>query len=176
MQEYHDKVIRSDNWQLDYGTTGRAAVVLVLGTSGSGKSTWIKSLPKDNLAVISPDDMRVEFTGDMNDKTKDSEIYEEVNKRAIAAINGGKQVVIDSTNLQKDRRRNFLSAVRSAIPDANIQYKLMPLNPALAKQRIASDIAAGISRANVPDSTIDRHSGLYKQMLEDIKTEGMISY
>jgi hypothetical protein len=53
-------------------------VILPLGTSGSGKSTWIKSLPADKYVVISPDEMRVEFTGDMNDKSKDNEIYEEV--------------------------------------------------------------------------------------------------
>jgi predicted kinase len=43
-------------------------IILPLGTSGSGKSTWINSLPADRYVVISPDEMRVEFTGDMNDK------------------------------------------------------------------------------------------------------------
>ena len=62
------------------------------------------------------------------------------------------------------------------MPDANIQFKLMPLDPALAKQRIAADIAAGVARANVPDSTIDRHAALYGQMLEDIKHEGMTAF
>ena len=67
-------------------------VILTIGTSGSGKSTWIESLPKNKYTVISPDEMRIEFTGDVNDKSRDSEIYEEVKKRAIEAINKGKQV------------------------------------------------------------------------------------
>ena len=35
-------------------------LILPIGTSGSGKSTFIKSLPQENLVVIEPDAMRVE--------------------------------------------------------------------------------------------------------------------
>src|SRR5690606_34059504 len=151
-------------------------VILPIGTSGSGKSTFIKSLPQENLVVIEPDAMRVEFTGDMNDKSKDKEIYEEAAKRAIAAIKRGKHVVFDTTNLTKDKRLPFIEAIKKAIPDATIQYKLMELNPELAKQRIKADIAAGKNRANVPDATIDRHAESYKQMLEDIKSEPISNF
>lgn len=157
-------------------TNVKADVILPIGTSGSGKSTFIKSLPQENLVVISPDDMRVEFTGDINNKSKDKEIYEEAAKRAVAAIQQGKQVVFDTTNLTKDKRRPFIEAIKKAIPNANIQYKLMELNPELAKQRIKAQIARGENRANVSDETIDRHAESYKQMLEDIKSEGITNY
>ena len=157
---------------LDLGITeNKANVIIPIGTSGSGKSTFIKSLPQENLVVIEPDAMRVEFTGDMNNKSKDKEIYEEAAKRAVQAIKQGKQVVFDTTNLTKDKRLSFIEAIKKEIPNANIQYKLMELNPELAKQRIKADIAAGKNRANVPDATIDRHAESYKQMLEDIKSE-----
>jgi predicted kinase/LysM repeat protein len=151
-------------------------VILPLGISGSGKSTWISSLPNDTYFVISPDEMRIEFTGNINDKSKDAEIYEEVKKRTIDAVNKGKQVIIDSTNLQKDRRRDFINAIKNAIPDISIQYKLMPLNANISKQRIKAQIEKGENRANVPDSTIDRHVLLYKEMLNDIKEEAMTSF
>jgi predicted kinase len=154
----------------------KADVILPIGTSGSGKSTFIKSLPQENLVVISPDDMRVEFTGDINDKSKDKDIYIEAAKRAIEAIKNGKQVVFDTTNLTKEKRRPFIEAIKKAIPTANIQYKLMELNPELAKQRIKEQIARGENRANVSDETIDRHAASYKQMLEDIKSEGITQY
>ena len=157
-------------------TNAKADVILPIGTSGSGKSTFIKSLPQENLVVISPDDMRVEFTGDINNKSKDKEIYEEAAKRAVAAIQQGKQVVFDTTNLTKDKRRPFIEAIKKAIPNANIQYKLMELNPELAKQRIKAQIARGENRANVSDENIDRQAGTYKQMLEDIKSEGITNY
>lgn len=155
---------------------GPKRIILPLGTSGSGKSTWIKSLPKDTYIVISPDEMRVEFTGNMNDKSKDTEIYEEVKKRAIEAVNNGKQVIIDSTNLQKERRRDFINAVKDAIPDVSLEYKLMPLNPTLAKQRIRTQIERGENRADVPETTIDRHAKLYKEMLKDIKEEPLTPF
>ena len=151
-------------------------VILPIGTSGSGKSTFIKSLPQENLVVIEPDAMRVEFTGDMNDKSKDKEIYIEAANRAIQAIKQGKQVVFDTTNLTRDKRLPFIEAIKKAIPTANIQYKLMELNPELAKQRIKSQLARGENRANVSDETIDRHAASYKQMLEDIKSEPISNF
>lgn len=159
---------RSDEKQK---TNSNPDVILPIGTSGSGKSTFIKSLPQENLVVIEPDAMRVEFTGDMNDKSKDKEIYIEAANRAIQAIKNGKQVVFDTTNLTKDKRLPFIEAIKKVIPTANIQYKLMELNPELAKQRIKAQLARGENRANVSDSTIDRHAESYKQMLEDIKNE-----
>jgi predicted kinase len=157
-------------------TSSKPDVILPIGTSGSGKSTFIKSLPQENLVVISPDDMRVEFTGNINDKSKDKEIYAESANRAIKAIKEGKQVVFDTTNLTKEKRRPFIEAIKKALPNANIQYKLMPLDAELAKQRIKAQIARGENRANVSDETIDRHAKSYKQMLEDIKSEGIINY
>jgi predicted kinase len=157
-------------------TSVKPNVILPIGTSGSGKSTFIKSLPQENLVIISPDDMRVEFTGDINNKSKDKEIYTEAAKRAIQAVKNGKQVVFDTTNLTKDKRVPFIEAITKAIPTANIQYKLMELNPELAKQRIKAQIAKGENRANVSDENIDRQAGTYKQMLEDIKSEGITNY
>lgn len=151
-------------------------VILPIGTSGSGKSTFIKSLPQENLVVIEPDAMRVEFTGNMNDKSKDKEIYIEAANRAIQAIKQGKQVVFDTTNLTKDKRLPFIEAIKKAIPTANIQYKLMELNPELAKQRIKAQLERGENRAAVSDETIDRHAASYKQMLEDIKNEPITEY
>lgn len=151
-------------------------VILPIGTSGSGKSTFIKSLPQKDLVVIEPDAMRVEFTGDINNKSKDKEIYEEAAKRAVKAIKQGKQVVFDTTNLTKDKRLPFIEAIKKALPNANIQYKLMELNPELAKQRIKAQIARGENRANVSDATIDRHAESYKQMLKDIKSEPISNF
>jgi predicted kinase len=126
-------------------TSVKPDVILPIGTSGSGKSTFIKSLPQENLVVISPDDMRVEFTGDINNKSKDKEIYIEAANRAVQAIKQGKQVVFDTTNLTKDKRLPFIEAIKKAIPTANIQYKLMPLDAELAKQRIKAQLNRTVS-------------------------------
>jgi predicted kinase len=159
-----------------YLDTKQPDVILPIGTSGSGKSTFIKSLPQENLVIIEPDAMRVEFTGDINDKSKDKEIYIEAANRAVQAIKQGKQVVFDTTNITKDKRLPFIEAIKKEIPTANIQYKLMELNPELAKQRIKAQLARSENRAAVSDETIDRHAASYKQMLEDIKSEPTTEY
>jgi hypothetical protein len=91
-------------------------------------------------------------------------------------VKNNKRVVLDTTNLTKDKRLPFIEAIKKAIPTANIQYKLMELNPELAKQRIKAQLARGENRANVSDETIDRHATSYKQMLEDVKNEPITKY
>ena len=91
-------------------------------------------------------------------------------------VKNNKQVVFDTTNLTKDKRLPFIEAIKKAIPNANIQYELMELNPELAKQRIKAQLARGENRAAVSDATIDRHAESYKQMLEDIKSEPITKY
>lgn len=142
------------------GFKSKPDVILPIGTSGSGKSTFIKSLPQENLVIIEPDAMRVEFTGDMNNKSKDKEIYEEAAKRAVQAIKQGKQVVFDTTNLTKDKRLPFIEAIKKAIPNANIQYKLMELNPELANQVYS---ALGYNQIITPnDKIVFGHPGIGK--------------
>ena len=135
-QESKSKIEKLFNNQTNEVSNVKPDVILPIGTSGSGKSTFIKSLPQENLVIIEPDAMRVEFTGDINNKSKDKEIYIESANRAIKAIKQGKQVVFDTTNLTKEKRRPFIEDIRKEFPNANIQYKLMELNPELAKQRI----------------------------------------
>ena len=137
---------------------------------------------KSQLQELKPDysDYYINYfeskKGDINDKSKDKEIYIEAAKRAIQAIKEGKQVVFDTTNLTKDKRLPFIEAIKKEIPTANIQYKLMELNPELAKQRIKAQLERGEKRAAVSDETIDRHAESYKQMLKDIKTEPITEF
>lgn len=159
------------------GQSNNSKVILPIGTSGSGKSTWIKSINSNNeYEVIEPDAMRVEFTGNMNDKSKNDEIYKEAAKRAVEALKNGKSIIFDTTNLKKERRRPFINAIKKEIPNANIQYKLMPLDPELAKKRIKVQLEKGENRASVSNETIDRHAKSYKQMLIDIKEEPISEY
>lgn len=159
--------------------TTKPDVILPIGTSGSGKSTFIKSLPQENLVVIEPDAMRVEFTGDMNDKSKDKEIYIEAAKRAVKAIKQGKQVVFDTTNLTKEKRLPFIEAIKKEIPNANIQYKLMPLNPELAKKRIKADIEKQIDtfeiRLDKPRFNPDNYEAISYPIKINNKYAGVIS-
>ena len=150
-------------------------IILTIGISGSGKSHWIKTLPKEKYVIISPDEIRKELTGDISNKTKDKEVYDEVYRRTIKFLKQNRNIIIDSTNLKKNQRRKFITNVQLKAK-VEFEYKLFELNPKEAKRRIKADIDAGIDRANVPDETIDRHAILYKQMLEDIKQEPLTKF
>ena len=52
-----------------------AQLILPIGISGSGKSTWINSLDKDKYTIISPDMIRKELTGDVSDNSRNLEIF-----------------------------------------------------------------------------------------------------
>jgi len=151
------------------------SIILPIGTSGSGKSTWIRKIQNETnnaFIVVEPDAIRYEITGSKSNKSKDKEVYELAYKRIISAVNENKSVIFDTTNLKKERRQELYNALKS-VKDVNFKYKLMPLNPELAKQRIKRDLQEGKDRANVPDETINRHAKSYKQMLIDIKNENI---
>ena len=153
-------------------------VVLPIGSSGSGKSTWIQKINADNrFVVISADMIRLELTGSIDDKSHDDKIYDMIKRRAVIELKFSKNVIIDTTNLQKTRRRDFLDYLeRFAGVDYVVNYKLLPVEPFIAKARIAAQLANSEHRANVPDDTIDRHAELYKIALDDIKFEQMTPY
>ena len=128
---------------------------------------WDNRTWSDVLVVFEPEQIHI-----LGSKQDLQQAKEFVNSKSTSK----KQVVFDTTNLTKEKRRGFIEVIRKEFPNANIQYKLMELNPELAKERIKAQLERGENRANVPDSTIDRHAESYKQMLEDIKEEGISNY
>lgn len=147
-------------------------IYLTIGVSGSGKSRFVNRtfIPKSDYFIISPDNIRKELTGNVSDKSKDVEVYEDVNNRCLSYLKRDKDIVIDSTNLQKERRRDFLKFI-SENNDVLFTYILFEPDIELSKKRIKQDLEIGIDRANVSDETLERHYKLYNEMLEDIKEE-----
>jgi len=147
-------------------------VILPIGISGSGKSTWIKSLPKDKYIVVSPDEIRKEITGSISDQSKNKEVFQEVDNKIKEALSQGKQIILDATNLNTKLRREFLQK----FPNAKVSYKLFEANAQLSKERIKRDLENNIDRSAVPDDVIDRQVAMYNQTLEDIKSEPISNY
>jgi len=150
-------------------------VILLIGTSGSGKSTFARTLG-DEFKTISLDALRIEHTGDINDKSKDEYLYSVVKEMSLEILKSGYSVVVDTTNLKRSRRRDYIWYINEKSPDTKIYYKLFELDADLAKRRIKEQIRRGDKRAIVSDETIDRHGFLYQNMLMDIKDENIIEY
>lgn len=151
-------------------------LTLPIGIAGSGKSTWIKSLPKDTYTIISPDEIRRNLTGSISDQSKNIEVFKETDKQVIEAIKEGKQVVLDATNTRTDFRRSFLQTLRGLFSNIRIAYKIIDSNPEISKQRIKKDIESGMDRAAVPEEIVDKQYEQYLQTLEDVKLEGMENF
>lgn len=79
--------------------------VCLIGLSGSGKSTKAKELAKSYDAVIlSSDALRKELYNDENHQAHNSEVFDELHKRAKENIKNGKSVIFDATNIIMKRR------------------------------------------------------------------------
>src|SRR5690606_16036696 len=87
-------------------------LILPVGISGSGKSTWIKSQTDPNTIVISPDDIRRELTGNISDQTKNAEVFQIAHKRVADALNAGKNVIFDATNIKSRDRKSLMDYMK----------------------------------------------------------------
>lgn len=149
-------------------------VILTVGPSGSGKSTWARKFCKKNknFVTISADELRIKYTGDINNKSKDSLIYDELIFKVMFEMSNGKNVIIDTTNLDRNRRWNIYTQIkRYSLIKPDFYYKLFPVSAEVAKQRIKNDLESGVYRANVPDETIKRHVENYIKAWSDLKNE-----
>ena len=89
---------------------------MLVGLPGSGKSTWAeKNKDLVNEVIHSSDAIREEL-GDINDQSKNEEVFNILHKRIKDDLKNGKDVIYDATNLSRKRRINFLSNELRDIP------------------------------------------------------------
>jgi predicted kinase len=139
-------------------------LTVMVGPSGAGKSTYARGLP----GYISSDELRVEYTGDFADQTRNDDVFTALHRIAKARLDCGLPVCIDATNLL---RRDRLACVALAPAGSRIEYVVIdrPLADKMANrgwrpewliekhhqrmQSCAKDIMAGDGLPNV--SVID---------------------
>lgn len=90
---------------------GKPKMYVAVGIVASGKSTYAEEMKENdnNLVIVSSDSIREEILGDVNDQTKNNEVFEEVYKRVNKALNDGNDVYLDATNINRKRRIHILS-------------------------------------------------------------------
>lgn len=84
--------------------------LMLVGIAGSGKSTMAKELmsERDDVVYLSSDELREELLSDVNDQTKNSDVFVEMAKRTKQALRDGKHVIYDATNISRKKRRGLL--------------------------------------------------------------------
>lgn len=79
-------------------------LVILMGPSGSGKSSWIQKYLKDYV-ILSLDKLREELGKNQGDQSKNPEVLLKAKQQLKYHLAHHKKVVWDATNLRKDFRR-----------------------------------------------------------------------
>lgn len=83
------------------------------GIPGSGKSTYADRLAaEENFIVHSSDKIREEL-GDVNDQSRNEEVFKILHKRIKGDLQNGKNVVFDATNLNRKKRVAFVKELKN---------------------------------------------------------------
>lgn len=135
---------------------------MLVGIPASGKSTIAKELieGRDDIVYLSSDEIREEILGDVNDQTKNSQVFVEMAKRARESLKNGKHVIYDATNVNRKKRRGLLQQLPKNIEKialyVSTEYKdIIEQNE--SRERV------------VPKKAIDK---MYKTMQIPIYSEG----
>lgn len=88
---------------------------VMIGLSGSGKSTISKILSKENNCIIvSSDDIRGEICDNgVIDQTKNNEVFKIFHNRIKMHLNNGNNVIADATNINLKSRRCILDSIKN---------------------------------------------------------------
>ena len=149
-------------------------VIATVGISGSGKSTWIREFLTDHRdeawAVISPDSIRKELTGNISDQSKNREVWEEAYARLNKFIKADKDILFDSTCTNLGTVKTLCNiAFENGI---DIKFKVLDCNIDVAKCRVNADMLNKVDRSNVPREVIERQFEgfkIVKKWLKDNK-------
>jgi protein phosphatase len=111
-----------------------AALVLLIGASGSGKSTFA-ARHFDSDAVVSSDRLRAVVAGDEGDQQATDAAFDRLRAWVDARLAAGSLAVVDATNVEWMRRTELISrARRHGSPSIAIVLDL-PLDLCLARNR-----------------------------------------
>lgn len=151
----------------------KPSIIVPIGISGSGKSTYVNELREklgDKLVVISPDEIRVELSGDINDQSKNAKVFEIAKERIIKAIKEGKVVYFDATNVDTVLRNKYFAKIYNELADQGINidlyYKVFEANIDESDKRIRKQIEKGENRANITRDILEKQ---YNKYVETVK-------
>lgn len=136
-------------------------LIFMVGIPGAGKSTYAENLAaKENYIVHSSDNIRKEL-GDINDQSRNKEVFEILHRRVKEDLAAGKNVIYDTCGIKRKDRMNFLREIKH-IPC----YKICVLIATPYEYCLAQNFAR---ERRVPEDVMAR---FYKNFQMPCKEEG----
>lgn len=142
----------------------RDGLVVLLGASGSGKSTFARRhFPA--AAVLSSDAFRGLVTGDEADQSASAEAFAHLHAALEQRLAAGLPSVVDATNVQAWARGRVLAAARRHGRPAAAVALALPLAVCLARN-------AAREGRRVPERVIRRQHRALRRSLDELGGEG----
>ncbi|MFJ6539230.1 polynucleotide kinase-phosphatase [Streptomyces sp. NPDC091385] len=141
------------------------SLVVLVGASGSGKSTFAKRHFKPT-EVISSDFCRGLVSDDENDQSATRDAFDVLHYIAGKRLAAGRRTVVDATSVQQDARRQLIDLAR--------QYDVLPIAIVLdvPEEVCAERNAARPDRADMPRRVVQRHTRELRRSLRHLEREG----
>ncbi|MET9968238.1 polynucleotide kinase-phosphatase [Streptomyces sp. NPDC006356] len=141
------------------------SLVVLVGASGSGKSTFARRHFKPT-EVISSDFCRGLVSDDENDQSATRDAFDVLHYIAGKRLAAGRRTVVDATNVQQDARKQLIQLAK--------QHDVLPIAIVLdvPEQVCAERNAARTDRADMPRRVIQRHTRELRRSLRQLEREG----
>lgn len=92
---------------------GVPTFVMMVGLVGSGKTVKAHELAGQyDATVFSSDSLREELFGNVNEQSKNQELFTELHKRIKDYLKEGKSAIYDATNINYKKRMSFLAELK----------------------------------------------------------------
>ena len=92
---------------------GVPTFVMMCGLVGSGKTVKAQEFAKQyDATVFSSDTLREELFGDVNEQSRNQELFTELHKRIKDCLREGKNAIYDATNIDYKKRMSFLAELK----------------------------------------------------------------
>ncbi|MFC8968195.1 polynucleotide kinase-phosphatase [Streptomyces sp. NPDC057094] len=141
------------------------SLVVLIGASGSGKSTFARRHFKPT-EIISSDFCRGLVADDENDQSASGDAFDVLHYIAGKRLAAGRRTVVDATSVQQDSRRQLVELAR--------KHDVLPIAIVLdvPEEVCAERNAARTDRAGMPRRVIQRHIRELRRSLRQLEREG----
>ncbi|MFJ9586481.1 polynucleotide kinase-phosphatase [Streptomyces acidicola] len=141
------------------------SLVVLIGASGSGKSTFARRHFKPT-EVISSDFCRGLVADDQNDQGASRDAFDVLHYIAGKRLAAGRRTVVDATSVQQESRRQLVDLAK--------KYDVLPIAIVLdVPEEVCAERNAGrTDRADMPRRVIQRHTRELRRSLRQLEREG----